>query len=116
MFDTAWDYVESAGGLETEEAYPYDASTYSGEVSACNSALASEPTGGTQPKSYSWATPPCERLFFCNNQDEDFLKSNLVSYGPVSIAVDASSWSSYTGGVLTPETCKSSRRRQDHGG
>jgi C1A family cysteine protease len=42
------------------------------------------------------------------------LKDNLVSYGPVSIACDASEWSSYTGGVFSSSDCSSSAFKLDH--
>merc|ERR1712023_72935 len=73
-----------AGGITTEENYPYDD-----------------------------ATPACTAIL-CNSQDEDTLKANLASYGPVSIACDASEWSSYTGGILTSSSCKSSSLKLDH--
>jgi hypothetical protein len=115
MFDTAWDYVQHAGGLDTEENYPYDESTSMGVASPCDVNLAANTWAGTSPNGYLWATPPCTGFFFCHGQNETMLKDNLVSFGPISIAVDASSWSSYVGGVLTPTTCKSNRRNQDHG-
>ena len=68
---------------------------------------------GTAPSAYSWATAQCDSIF-CNNQDEDMLKANLASYGPISIACDAAEWSSYAGGVFTSASCKSSSLRLDH--
>ena len=109
---TAWtEYMEGAGGLTTESAYPYDRSTARGSVSDCQSGLSM--VAGTTPKSYSWATEPCGS-FRCNSQDEETLKDNLVSYGPISIAVDASQFNSYTGGVVTSASCSSSAFKLDH--
>ena len=48
------------------------------------------------------------------DQDEDTLKANLISYGPISVACDASEWSFYTGGVVTSSTCKNSGVKLDH--
>merc|ERR1711998_799994 len=44
----------------------------------------------------------------------DTLKSNLVSYGPISIACDASEWSSYSSGVFSSSSCSSSAFKLDH--
>jgi len=110
---TAWeDYVESAGGLATESDYPYDTATYGGTASTCASSDY-EMVDGTTPSGYMWATDTCSSVF-CNSQDEDTLKDNLVSYGPVSIAADASDWSSYTSGILTSDDCSSSAYKLDH--
>jgi len=111
---TAWmDYIAGAGGLTTESNYPYDSETAGGTASACDTSKASEVTSGTTPSSDAVATPTCSS-FFCNSQDEDTLKANLVSYGPISIACDASEWSSYTGGVMTSSSCSSSGFKLDH--
>lgn len=111
---TAWmDYVAPNGGMTTAANYPYDSATSFGHASSCDKTLESETTSGTTPSSYTWATSPCSS-FSCNNQDEDTLKSNLASYGPVSIAVDASKWSSYSGGVMTSSSCSSGAFSLDH--
>lgn len=111
---TAWDdYVKGNGGLNTESNYPYDTATFYGSASSCDSSLESSVVSGTKTKSYSWATTPCSS-FSCNNQDEDTLKDNLASYGPISIACDASEWSSYTSGVMTSSSCSSSAFKLDH--
>ena len=111
---TAWmDYMAPNGGLTTESNYPYDSQTAAGTASTCNTAKEAQVTSGTTPSSDAVATPTCQS-FSCNNQDEDTLKANLVSYGPISIAADASEWSSYTGGVLTSSSCSSSGFKLDH--
>ena len=111
---TAWmDYMNKSGGVTTEAKYPYDTATAAGEATACDAALAADVVPGTAPSAYSWATAQCDSIF-CNNQDEDMLKANLASYGPISIACDASEWSSYAGGVFTSASCKSSSLRLDH--
>ena len=111
---TAWmDYMNKSGGVTTEAKYPYDSATAAGEATACDANLAADVVPGTAPSAYSWATAQCDSLF-CNNQDEDMLKANLASYGPISIACDASEWSSYAGGVFTSASCKSSSLRLDH--
>jgi cysteine peptidase B len=111
---TAWDdYIEGNGGLNTEANYPYDQATFYGSASSCDTSLESSVVSGTKTTGYSWATTPCSS-FSCNNQDEDTLKSNLVSYGPISIACDASEWSSYTSGVFSSSSCSSSAWKLDH--
>jgi len=62
--------------------------------------------------SICYATDPC--YFLCNNQDEDTLASNVASVQPPSICVDASSWSDYTGGVMTTSSCSSRYFKLDH--
>jgi len=111
---TAWmDYMEPNGGITTQSVYPYADSTKIGNAPACDSSLESQVVSGTAPSSYSWATTPCSSVK-CGSQDEDTLKANLVEYGPISIACDASAWSSYTGGVLTSSSCSSSSLKLDH--
>lgn len=111
---TAWmDYMEPNGGLPTVDTYPYDTATEYGSATDCDSSLGEDVVSGTAPSSYAWATEECTSIF-CNNQDEDTLKDNLVSYGPISIACDASDWSSYTSGVLTSDSCSSSSLKLDH--
>ena len=111
---TAWmDYIAKNGGLTTEANYPYDTATSVGRASDCDSTKEKAVTSGTTPTKDALATPGCTG-FFCNSQDEDTLKNNLVSYGPISIACDASEWSSYSGGVMTSSSCSSSGLRLDH--
>lgn len=111
---TAWDfYVENAGGLALEEDYPYDRRTYAGYASQCDTSLAADTAPDSDVTKFEWATAPCTSLM-CNHQDEDTLKKNLVSYGPISIACDASEWSSYTGGVITRASCSRSDAKLDH--
>merc|ERR1711988_532600 len=95
------------------QTYPYNSATKAGRATACDTSLEKEVVSGTTPTGYTWATPPCTS-FSCSSQDEDTLKSNLVSYGPISIACDASEWSSYTGGVMTSSSCSSSSYQLDH--
>jgi len=82
----AYQYVESAGGLDPLSDYPYTAGEgesgscqfNKGEVAATVSSYASV-TG--EPGLYS--------------------QTSSSSGGPVSVCVDASSWQNYQGGVLT---------------
>jgi len=56
-----------------------------------------------QVTGYSYGTAPCNGP--CSNQNTTELATNLASYGPASICVNAAQWSLYTGGVLTQAAC-----------
>jgi len=85
---TAYDYVISAPGLETEKAYPY-----AGEDENCtfNSKYV-----GANITTWNWAT----ELY-----DEGEVQANLVSWGPLSVCVDATAWQDYQSGVMTWTEC-----------
>jgi C1A family cysteine protease len=82
----AMDYVKSAGGIEQNSDYPY--SSYYGVTGTC-SADASKNV--IQVTDYTVIT---------GSSIESSMASHVQSTGPLSICVDASSWSSYTGGVM----------------
>jgi len=82
----AYQYVEEAGGLESEADYPYTAE--GGESGSCafNQAdLVATVTGYTS----------------IDGETGLYQQTSSSSGGPVSVCVDASSWQYYTGGVLT---------------
>jgi len=82
----AYDYVKKAGGIETEANYPY--TSYQGVTGKC-SATASKFVVGVN--SYSTIS------------GESAMATYVQKTGPLSVCVDASSWNSYTGGIMT--TC-----------
>jgi len=84
----AYTYIEQAGGIETEEAYPYTAE--GGESGTCKFV-----DGDTVCSVTGYTT--------INGETGLYQQLSTASGGPVSVCVDASTWSSYTGGVLT--TC-----------
>jgi len=90
---TAYAYVISAGGLDTEASYPYTAEDGNCAFSSSNVAA--------KISSWKYATDP-------NNPDEQTMLNNLYSWSPLSICVDASTWQDYTGGVYPASSCGSS--------
>jgi len=82
--ETAYGYVKNAGGLVTESEYPY--TSYYGVTGKCNANTNNAIVGITGYTTISG-------------------ESNMANYvqatGPLSVCVDASNWSSYTGGILS---------------
>jgi len=103
---SAFDYVQSAGGLDTESNYP-DTSHRSGNTGRCKSH-----SNAVKVTGYKYAVPPCEGGS-CSSQDEDGLKAALNSYGPLSVCVNAATFNSYYGGVLTGK-CSGAYNKLDH--
>jgi C1A family cysteine protease len=85
---SAYQYVESAGGQETEAAYPYR-----GVDGTCafNKAKVESTISN-----FKYAT---------TKGDENTLKQNLVSAAPLSICVDAANWQDYSSGVMSAWDC-----------
>jgi cathepsin F len=87
--ETAYQYVQSAGGLEDESNYPY-----TGQDGNCNFNQAEV---AVQISGWKYIT---------QNSDEGVMQSSLVSVGPLSICVYAEPWQEYTGGVLMASDCQ----------
>jgi len=81
----AYDYVKNAGGIEPESAYPYT-SGRTGQTGTCSFDRAKISYGLTGYTSIA--------------QGETHLEAAL-NVGPVSVCVDANTWSSYRGGILS---------------
>jgi len=102
---TAFDYVEGAGGLDTEDNYPYTSTWgFSGRCKDSSPAVV--------VTDYKYAVAPCEGGS-CSGVDEDGLKAALAQHGPLSICVNAETWNDYYGGVFT-ESCSGSYNSLDH--
>ena len=84
--ETAFEYVKNAGGIESETQYPY--TSYYDVTGDCVSS--SKNFVVTVDNYYSLS-------------DEDSMISHIFSTGPISVCLDASSWSSYVSGIIT--TC-----------
>jgi cathepsin F len=85
---TAYQFVIQEGGLEDDSDYPY-----TGQDGTCNfQANLVKVT----ISNWQYAT---------QNSDESTMQNNLVSWGPLSICVDAEPWQDYTGGVLMASDC-----------
>jgi len=80
----AYQYVESAGGIEPLSDYPYTAETGTCQFNAQD--IVAKVSG--------WQ-------YVTQDKDENAMMSWVQQTGPLSICVDASSWSSYTGGVVS---------------
>jgi C1A family cysteine protease len=83
--ERAYKYVQRAGGFEQEVDYPYISGT-DGSADACH---ADSSKFVLTVKDYSTI------------KGESSMASYVQSTGPVSIAIDASTWSSYTGGIMS---------------
>jgi len=86
--ETAYEYIKSAGGLESEKDYPYTAVD-----GTCRFKKAEV---FAQISNYKYAT---------TSGDETTLKTNLATWAPLSICVDARYWQDYQGGVMTAYEC-----------
>jgi len=82
----AYNYVTKAGGIETESDYPY--TSYTGKTGTC---------------SYTQSKSVIKVSGYKTISGESSMASYVQATGPLSVCVDASSWNSYTGGILS--TC-----------
>ena len=82
--ERAYNYVKRAGGIQEESTYPYESGD--GTTDACAS-----------DKSKFVLTVTS----FAHVEGEADMASYVKSTGPLSIAVDATTWSTYTGGIVT---------------
>jgi len=90
--ENAFTYVQQAGGLDTLASYPYTARDGTCKFNK-NSIGATVKSWGTVTK----------------NHDENAMLTYVQSKGPLSVCVDASTWSSYRSGVI-----KSCGKSVDH--
>jgi len=80
----AFAYLISAGGQDTLTSYPY--------VAVDQTCHFNKNTIGAKISAYNYVT---------QSRDENAMQQWAYANGPLSVCVDASSWSVYTGGVIT---------------
>jgi len=94
----AFEYVKYAGGISTEDSYPYTAEDHKCTVDSSTFAL--EVEGGS---------------FNITEGDEASMKSALYGHGPVSIAFQVvDGFRDYTEGVYTSDVCKNAPENVNH--
>ena len=103
-------YVASAGGLSSETDYPYT-SMY-GDTGVCKNPLPAPASGAVT--GWSYATPPCSQGMEACVEDSETLANAVHSFGGIAIAIDATGFFSYTGGIMTSASCNSSPNYLDH--
>lgn len=94
LMTNAFEYLKSAGGLESEADYPY-----TGKDGTCSFS-----NGKIVAKVKNFTTV---------STDEDQIKANLYKHGPLAIGINAAFMQTYVGGVSCPYICI--RTYLDHG-
>jgi len=88
---TAYEYVISAGGMDTEAEYPYNAKN-----GACKFSKAGV---YATISSYKYAT---------KTKNEEEMKEATATIAPLSICVDAQPWQFYSSGIMMRSQCGTS--------
>jgi C1A family cysteine protease len=83
--ERAYNYVKRAGGIEQEVDYPYTSGA-AGESETCSA----------DKSKFVLTVEGYETI-----KTESAMTDYVLSTGPVSIAIDASTWSTYSGGILS---------------
>jgi len=83
----AMNYVRTAGGIETLANYPYSSTIYSGKTGTC----------AANPSLYNTVTVSSTYQL----SGEANMASWLQANGPISICIDATTWNSYTSGIVS---------------
>lgn len=88
---TAYAFVMQEGGLEDDSDYPYTAAdgTCAFQANLVKVTIT------------NWQ-------YVTTNSDEPTMQNNLVSWGPLSICVDAEPWQDYTSGIMMASDCSNS--------
>jgi len=81
----AYEYIIGAGGIDSYASYPYTAKDGKCDVKKAD----------IRAKVKSWG--------YVGKSNEGVMRSHIISNGPLSVCVDASSWQFYSGGVIV--TC-----------
>jgi len=86
----AYEYVISAGGIDSYSSYPY----------TCQTGTCQFNPNAVQAKLGSWS--------YVGQNNEATMLSYITSTGPLSICVDAETWQYYQGGVVLGSSCGTS--------
>jgi C1A family cysteine protease len=106
---TAFDYVKSNGGIDTQSDYP-DTSSDSGNTGSCKKNKQKNKV--VKVTDYQYAVPPCTGGA-CKNQKESDMMAALNTYGPLSVCVNANDWDSYSKGIYNTK-CSGKYNDLDH--
>jgi hypothetical protein len=88
----AYYWVYCNGGIDSDQEYPYDQATYdSGNSGTCS----------TKDNYVLTVTG----FYYMGGATGSDLQTYVENTGPLSVLVDASTWSSYTGGIVTSSAC-----------
>jgi len=87
---TAYEYVISAGGQDTEASYPYKAVNQACKFQAAD----------VEAKISSWK--------YVGKGNEAEMLTGVATVSPLSICVDAEPWQFYTGGIMKSSQCGTS--------
>lgn len=99
LMSDAFDYIKAEGGIEDERSYPYEARTRECRFNKAKSVMFDAGHAMLPPG------------------DEQALKKAVATFGPVAVAIDASSlwFSFYRHGVYVNRLCKNKENQLDHG-
>lgn len=105
----AFNYIQTYG-QESDSAYPYTSGN--GSVGVCNY-NADQVT--THINGWKYIIPICN-TYQCSTQNsyEAQLQTYIANSGPASIAVNASSWQFYRGGIMAKTNCNGSLYYLNH--
>jgi C1A family cysteine protease len=90
--ESAYGYVKTAGGIEQDSAYPY--TSYQGTTGTCKVDSSKFVAGVTGFTTITGST---------TTDIETNMANYVQSTGPLSVCLDASTWNSYKGGIMS--TC-----------
>jgi len=105
---TAFAYVTQAGGLDTEESYPYTAGQ-SGQGGSCDF---QQSNVAASINNFTWAIAECSGS--CNSQSMSDVQTKLATVAPFAICVYAEPWQDYGGGIFSDSTCSHDYSSLDH--